>query len=569
MNKFKFKAKEEAKNILKIAHDPTLLFSILLSIFVVCFFILVPVYNVAKESLTVGKVFGLANYIESFRSQGNVQIIINTLVLGTVTGLISLVVGFFFAYITVYVRVKGKAVFDFIALLPIISPPFVVALSAILLFGRQGIITRKLLGLTNFEIYGFKGLVLVQVLSFFPIAYLMLVGLLKMIDPSVEEAAQSLGATRFKVFTTVTLPLMVPGLANAFLLVFIQSLADYANPFVIGGQFTTIAVKIFQEGVGNYELGVATALSVILLTISITMFTLQRYYVEKKSYVTVTGKASRERELITNKKVVIPVYIVLISLTIFIILMYILIPISSFVKLFGQDNSLTLFHYREIFRFTNRILPIISTTQLAFIATIIASVFSMIIAFLIVRKKFFGKTFIEFSVMIGLAIPGTIIGIGYAISYNKKYLLPFTNLPLVPTLTGTGFIIVMAFIIRSLPVGVRSGISALQQIDPSIEEASSILGASSRQTFFKITIPMIKEAFLSGLIYSFARGMTLVSTVVFLISAKWKLLTPAIMDHIDQGRIGLAAAYCTILIVIVSAFMIIVKLLMKLLSAKK
>lgn len=163
--------------------------------------------------------------------------------------------------------------------------------------------------------------------------------------------------------------------------------------------------------------------------------------------------------------------------------------------------------------------------------------------------------------MIGLAIPGTIIGIGYAISYNKTYLF-------IPTLTGTAFIIIMAFIIRSLPVGVRSGISALQQIDPSIEEASSILGASSNQTFFKITIPMIKEAYLSGLIYSFARSMTLVSTVVFLISAKWKLLTPTIMDNIDQGRIGLAAAYCTILIVIVSVFMILMKIFIKFVSKK-
>lgn len=568
MNKILFRLREEAKNLFKIAHDPALFITIIFSIIIVCFFILVPVYNVIKQSLLVDSVYGFGNYTESFKSPGNVKIIFNTLILGTVTGFLSLIIGFFFAYITVYVKVRGKRIFDFIALLPIISPPFVVALSAILLFGRQGIITRKLLGLNNFEIYGFWGLVLVQVLSFFPIAYMMLAGLLKMIDPSVEEAAQSLGATRLKVFATVTLPLMVPGLLNAFLLVFIQSLADYANPFVIGGQFTTIAVKIFQEGVGNYELGVATALSVVLLSISISMFTLQRYYVEKKSYVTVTGKVSRERSLIDNPVFVRPIFIILVILTSFIIAMYALIPISSFVKLFGQDNTFTFYHYKEIFRFTNRLKPIITTVELSLIATVIASVFSMIIAFLIVRKRFVGKTFIEFSVMIGLAIPGTIIGIGYAISYNISYCLPFTNIPLVPTLTGSAFIIIMAFIIRSLPVGVRSGISALQQIDPSIEEASSILGASSNQTFFKITIPMIKEAFLSGLIYSFARGMTLVSTVVFLISAKWKLMTPTIMDMIDQGRLGIAAAYCTFLIIIVSVFMIFVKSLIKMMSSK-
>ncbi len=569
-NDLKLKLNHEWKNIRKLFNDPTLLLTIIFSLATVTFFVLVPLWNIFLESMRVEKgKMGLGNYVESFTASGNLEVIWNTILLGTITSVISLIIGFFFAYVSVYIKVRGKKIFDFIAMLPIISPPFVIALSAIMLFGRQGLITNRLLGLKNFEIYGFHGLVLVQVLSFFPIAYMMLVGLLQMIDPSVEEAARSLGASRFKVFMTVTLPLMVPGLANAFLLVFIQSIADYANPFVIGGKFTTIAVKIFQEGVGNYELGVATALSIILLSLSITMFTIQRYFINKKSYVTVTGKVSRERELIDNKKALIPAVTLLIILTSFVIAMYILIPISSFVEIFGIKNNFTLKHYQDIFRFKNRIAPIIATTNLSLIATFAASIFSMIIAFLIVRKNFPGKTFIEFTTMMALAIPGTIIGIGYAISYNKVYNIPFTKITLIPTLTGTSFIIIMAFIIRSLPVGVRSGMSALNQIDASIEEASTILGASSRQTFFKITIPMIREAFLSGLIYSFARSMTLVSTVVFLISAKWKLLTPEIMNHIDQGRIGIASAYCTILIIIVSVFMIIVKILMSFTNAKK
>ena len=165
-----------------------------------------------------------------------------------------------------------------------------VALSAILLFGRVGLITRNLLGITDFEIYGFHGLVLVQLLSFFPIAYMMIVSLLQRIDPSVEEAARDLGASRFKVFMTITLPLMIPGIANAFLLVFIQSIADFANPVVIGGNFTTVAVKIYQEGIGNYQFGTATALAMILLSISISIYVLQKYYVSKKSYITVSGK---------------------------------------------------------------------------------------------------------------------------------------------------------------------------------------------------------------------------------------------------------------------------------------
>lgn len=567
MNNLSLSLKNKFVELRKMLNDPLLILTIIFSLVVVSFFILVPLYNIFLESIKVNKEISLINYIDSFKNHGNLKIIFNTLILGFVTSFISLIIGFIFAYITVYIKIKGKGVFDFIALLPIISPPFVVALSTILLFGRNGIITKGILGIEH-EIYGFHGLVLVQVLSFFPIAYMTLVGLLNNIDPSVEEASRSLGANRFKVFTTVTLPLMVPGMANAFLLVFIQSIADYANPFVIGGKFSTIAVKIFQEGIGNYQLGLASALSIILLGISISMFTLQRYYVNSKSYITVTGKASRSRELIDTPFATTISSIILFVLSGAVIIMYILIPISSFTKIFGIDNSLSLYNYTEIFKFFNRILPIITTTQLSIVATIIASIFSMVLGFLIVRKKFIGKTFIEFTTMMGLAIPGTIIGIGYALSYNKVYNIPFTNFTLIPTLTGTGFIIIMAFIIRSLPVGTRAAIAALNQIDPSIEEASTILGASSYTTFTKITLPMIRESFLSGLIYSFARSMTLVSTVVFLISAKWKLLTPTIMDNVDQGRIGIASAYCTILIIIVSVFMIIVKLIMKLFEPK-
>ena len=566
MNNLKLKMDQELKHMKKLTNDPTLFLTIIFSLIVVSFFVLVPLYNVLKESLTLKGAFSFENYKNAFGRSGNVKIILNTLKLGFVTATLSLIIGFFFAYTTSYMKIKGKKIFDFIAMLPIISPPFVVALSAILLFGRQGLITRGLLGIKDFEIYGFHGLVLVQVLSFFPIAFLMLVGLLQGIDPSVEEASRDLGASKLKVFTSVTFPLVIPGIANAFLLVFIQSIADFANPVVIGGNFTTISVKIYQEGIGNFQLGIATALAMILLSMSISMFVIQRYYINKKSYITVTGKVSRARDLIKDRAITVPVFITLISLTLFVILMYILIPIGSFVKLWGINYTPTLDHYKYILDFGMD--PIIQTTALAIIATIITSIFSMVLAFLIVRKKFIGKTFIEFTTIMALAIPGTIIGLGYVISYNITYKIPFTNITLIPPLTGTALIIVIAFIIRSLPVGVRSGMSSLQQIDPSIEEAASILGASSSKVFSSVTIPMIKEAFFSGLIYSFARSMTLVSTIIFLISAKWKLLTPTVMDNIDTGRIGIASAYCTILIIIVSTVMIVMQIFISKIGVK-
>ncbi|WP_407537015.1 iron ABC transporter permease (plasmid) [Cetobacterium somerae] len=481
----------------------------------------------------------------------SLNIIKNTILLGIVTSIFSTGIGFFFAYGMTYLELPLKKIFNSVAILPIVSPPFVVALSAILLLGRRGFITRGILGIKNADIYGFHGLVLVQVLTFFPVAYLMLIGLLQRIDPSVEEAARDLGASRWDVFKTITFPLMIPGIANAFLVIFIQTIADFSNPMVIGGNFTTVAVQVYLQGIGNYDMGSATALSIILVLISLSIFVTQKYYISKKSYVTVTGKVSREREKIKEKSITLPIFIIMSLLTIFVLMMYITIPIGSLVKLWGINYSPSLDHYKYVFDLGMK--PIIDTTILSLISTPITGILAMIIAFLIIRGKFIGKGFIEFSTMMAIAIPGTIVGLGYVITYNTK---PFI-------LTGTATILIIAFIMRNMPIGIRSGMAALQQIDPSIEEAAMVLGANSKKVFTSITLPMVKPAFFSGLVYAFVRSMTLVSTVIFLVSANYNLLTVAIMNQIDVGKIGVASAYCTILIIVVFFVIGIMKMVLK------
>lgn len=539
MKNLKLKLDNEIKNMKNVFHDPILFSTIIFVLIILMLFIVFPMINILKESFSYNHKFSLIHYKNIKDMKENFIIILNTLKLGLVTSIISTTIGFFFAYGMTYVKVPFKKLFNSIAILPIVSPPFVIALSAIMLFGRRGFITRSLLHIRNAEIYGFHGLVLVQVLTFFPVAYLMLVGLLQQIDPSVEEASRDLGASRWNVFKTITLPLMMPGLANAMLVIFIQAIADFGNPMVIGGEFTTVAVQIYLQGIGNYDMGSATALAVILVLMSVSIFITQKYYISKKSYVTVTGKVSRGREKISEKGIAIPITIVMTILTIFVLMMYIMIPIGSLVKLWGVKYNFSLEHYKYVLALGMK--PIFDTTLLSIISTPITGVLAMIIAFLIVRKKFIGKSFVEFTTMMAIAIPGTIVGLGYIITYNTK--------PLV--LTGTATILIIAFIMRNMPIGIRSGISALQQIDPSIEEAAMVLGANSRKVFTSVTLPMIKPAFFSGLVYAFVRSMTLVSTIIFLVSAKYNLLTVAIMNQIDVGKIGVASAYCTILIVIV------------------
>ncbi len=551
------KFKSELKNMANVFKDPILLSTIIIVLIVVTMFIVLPLFNILKESFMKDGQFSLHHYQQIFRLSYNTEIIINTLKLGVTVSIISTIIGFVFAYASAYVKIAFKKVLGIIAILPIISPPFVVGLSTILLFGRTGLVTRDLLGLENFEIYGFGGLVLVQTLTFFPVAYLVMVGLLQQIDPSVEEAARDLGASRWEVFKTITLPLMAPGIANAALLVFIQSVADFGNPMVIGGNYTTMAVQIYMQGIGSLDMSGATALAILLLLISVVAFIFQKYYIGKKSYVTVTGKVSRSRNLITESHITRPLSAVVLIIAAFVLVIYTLIPVGSFVKLWGVNYAFTLDHYKYVFSLG--IKPILDTTMLALIATPITGILSMVIAFLVVRKKFIGRSYIDFTTMLSIAIPGTVIGLGYVITYNSK--------PIV--LTGTAAILIIAFIMRSMPVGIRSGIASLHQIDPSIEEAANVLGASSKKVFTSVTLPMIRPAFFSGLVYAFSRSMTLVSTIIFLVSARYSLLTVATMAQIDQGRIGVASVYSTLLIIIVGLGIYLMKFILTKMGASK
>ena len=477
-------------------------------------------------------------------------IISNTLILGIVVALLGTVVAFIFAYATTYLAIPHKRIFKIFSILPMVSPPFVISLAFILLFGRSGLITYKLLGIRP-DIYGFWGLAFTQVLSFFPTGYLMLTAMLQNIDPSIEEAAQALGSNQNRVFRTITLPLMAPGLANVVLLLFIQSLADFGNAIVIGGNFTTMAVQIYQQGIGSYDMTGATAMAVILLLISVLAFYLQNSVIGKKSYVTVTGKASKQRILIDSKKVTVPVYLVCLLLSLFVLSLYAMVPIGAFVKMWGADFSFSFKWIQYVFSYGGRYIR--DTSVLALIATPVSSILAMVSAFLIVRKNFPGKRTLEWFILIAIALPGTVLGLGYVLTYNTP--------PII--LTGTSFILVVALVIRSMPIGTRAGIAALKQIDPSIEEAACISGAGMKKVFSSITIPLIRPVFFSSLVYAFIRGMTLVSTIIFLVSAKWQMLTVAIMNQVDQGLYGAANAYCLVLIAIVALFMSIMYLFMK------
>ena len=480
----------------------------------------------------------------------------NTLVLGAITGFGSVLIGLLFAYVDCYVHVRSrvtKKMFDVVSMLPVVSPPFVLSLSMILLFGRGGLITRKLLGIYDSNVYGLGGISIVQVLTFFPVCYMMLKGLLKNIDPSMEEAARNMGAGRMKVFTTVTLPLMLPGLGNAFLVTFIESVADFANPMMIGGSYDTLATTIYLRITGgSYDTNGAAAMAVVLLCITLLLFLLQKYYLEKKTAATLTGKASRARALIEDRSVRVPLVTLCSLLSAFVIMMYIAIPFGALFKLWGRDYSLSLKWFEQLFR-DDGFKAFKDSFVLSLIASPITALLSMIISYLVVKKKFRAKGFIEFVSMLAMAVPGTVLGVGFIRGFAGGVF----RTGFLQGIYGTGVILVIVFVVRSLPVGTRSGISALRQIDKSIEESAYDLGAGSGRVFMTVTLPLIKDSFFSGLVTTFVRSITAISAVILLVTPRYLLITCRINEFAEKGAYGVACAYATILIIITYAAIVL------------
>ena len=537
-----------------IRKEPLLMTLILMILFSLTIFVIYPFFKMFYFSLTTeeGK-FSFSVLIKTFTNSSYRITFWNSIKLGVIAAVLGTIVGYIYAFAITRTEIPWKPFFRTMATLPIISPPFVLSLSIIFLFGRKGLITNGIFGITDFNVYGLHSLILVQVMSFFPVAYLTLSGILEAIDSSVEDAALNLGASRWKIFRTVTFPLSFPGVISALLLVFIQSLQDFSNPAVIGGGYPTLGVEAYRVITGMYDLKTGAILSVMLLLPSLCAFLLQKYWISGKSFVTVTGKPSQKREKLSEKSIVVPLFIVCLLFCSVIVLFYGTVLCGAFVKVWGVDSTVSLDHFRYVFSIGWK--PLKNAVMLAALATPVAGLLGMTIAFLTVRKQFPGKKYMSLASLLTFALPGTVVGISYILAFNDK---PFL-------LTGTAAILVIVFVFRNIPVGIEGGISALMQIDPSIEEASTSLGANSFQTFKDVTLPLIKGAFFSGLVYSFVKSMTAVSAIIFLISARWNVVTTRIFSLFEVSQYSDAAAYIVVMIaVIMTAIFILNKLVNRL-----
>ena len=546
----------------KLMADPIMVTTIAVLIAFLTLFILYPLAILLVDSLVGDGSFGVGVFRRIFDMPSFTRAITNTLKVGFLVGILSTLVGLLFAYVEVYVKMDKFAggLFKVVSMLPVVSPPFVLSLSMIMLFGKAGIITRYVLGIYDNSVYGFWGIAVVQTLTFFPVCYMMLKGLLKNIDPSLEEAARDMGASRWKVFTSVTLPLMLPGLGNAFLVTFIESIADFANPMIIGGSYDTLATTIYLQITGAYDKAGAAAMAVVLLCITLAMFAVQKYYLERKTAATLTGKASRGRMLITDRSVKIPLTVLCALVALFVIMMYLCVPIGAcfptwgfkFFPLTGKWFQLVFSRYHGLQAFRDSFI-------LSLIASPITALLSMIISYLVVKRNFRSKGFIEAVSMLAMAVPGTVLGVGYIRGFSGGLF----HTGLLQGLYGTAGILIIVFVVRSLPTGTRSGISALRQIDKSIEESAYDMGADSFRVFMTVTLPLIKDSFLSGLVTAFVRSITAISAIILLVTPQFLLITVQINEFAEKGSYSLACAFATILIAITYGSVLLMNLVTK------
>jgi iron(III) transport system permease protein len=515
---------------------------------------------VAVDRLFTPDIWGLG----CFGGGTRCGVAINSALLAAIVGVLSTLLGVALALVVQRGGQRYAGVLKVMSVLPVITPPFVVALALVVLFGRTGLITGWLehVGIPRSRwIYGLPGVAIAQLITFTPISFMLLHGALHAISPTLEEAAQTLRASRGRVFRTVTWPLLRPALANAFLLAAVESLADFGNPIVLSGNFEVLSTKIFFAVAGaQYDAGRAAVLAIVLLALTLVAFFLQQRWVGRASYVTVTGKGDGGAPARLPRRLWLSCFAIAATFIVFTLMCYAVIVTGGFVRDIGRGDMTPSFrHFLDGFRmewgahglfFSGSAWDSLFTTiEVALVAAPLTALVGLLSAYVVTRHRFAGRRAFEFLTLVSFAVPGTVIGVSYIVAFNVAPL----------ELTGGMAILVLCFVFRNMPVGVRSGVAALAQIDRTLDEASATLRASTWRTLTRIVMPLLRSAILVTLVFSFTRAMTAVSAVIFLATAKYNLATVYIINRVEAGEYPLAIVYSTVLML----FMLVVLLVMQ------
>ena len=506
-----------------------------------CLFIVYPFYTILTKSVFSNKAEGLTlyNFIRFFTKPYYYQTLIRSIVVCGATVLTTTVIGVPIAYVMTRYNVAGKQLLHILIIMSLMSPPFIGAYSWIILMGRNGLVA-KLFGLfdaTAPTIYGRGGIIFVFTLHLFPYIYLYTSGAMNSIDASLEEAAENLGMNKLKRIWTITLPVILPSILAGCVMVFMTALADFGTPMLLGEGYTVLPVLVYNEYMSESAVNpyMASALSVIIVACSLIVLAFQKLVIDKRNYQMSSLRPPQETQLHGWKRflVSLPIYIVVFLA----FLPQIVVICQSFVErsFSGMVKGINLNNYRAIL---SRLGGNIRNTYVfSLVAIVFIIILGILVSYVLVRKKGKVANLIDTLIMFPYVIPGSVLGIGLIVAFNRK--------PLI--LVGTSAIMIISYIVRKLPYTVRSGSAFLYQMDPSVEEASINLGVSPMKTFFTVTARMMLPGVMSGAVLSWITCINELSSSIMLYSGKTSTIAVAIYQEVTRMSDGTAGALATIL----------------------
>jgi len=506
----------------KTLREPGIVIALIVVIGLMAVFIIYPQVRVVL-------VPGAQGYVDFLAGQTWVKPLLNSIQITIFSTTTAVLLGFIYAYAMVYSHMPWKPFFRLVGILPLLSPPFVVAASYILLFGPRGIISYWLLGQTP-NVLGFGGLWGVQTIAFFPFAYQLIADVLARSDPRLEQAARNLGAGPWKVFRTVTLPLARPGLVAAVLLTAIYILEDFGNPALIGGRFTVLPTQAYGLISGFGDLPGAAAVSTLLVVLAMILYIARLRLLGSRSYITVTGRASSIPRPPVPRIVSAACFVACLILSGLILLVYGVLVASALVRSFPNNLTFTLEHFQYV---GAHALSLRNTLVYGGSAAIICGLFAVLLGYLVQRREWPGRRIVDFVAILPAAVPGIFFGIGYASAFNQRWL----------DWLDRGALITLSMIFWNIPVGYQAAVVGLQQIDKSIDEAAISLGASSMRSFRDVLFPMLNSALLTGAVTAFVRAVTTLSVVIFLFTPGTTTATITIFQLVNDFNWGGATAF--------------------------
>ncbi len=477
---------------------------------------------------------GLGGYIDFLTGQTWIKPLTNSIQIMLFSTTTAVLLGFVYAYSMVYSEMPWKPFFRMVGILPLLSPPFVVAASYILLFGPRGVISYGVFGQTPL-ILGFAGLWGVQTIAFFPFAYQLIADVLARNDPRLEQAARNLGASTWNVFRTVTVPLARPGLAAAILTTAIYILEDFGNPLLIAGQFTVLPSQAYSliEGFGDFS--GAAAVSTILLVLALVLYIAKLRIEGNRSYVTISGKATSIPRPPVPRALTAACFIACSAMAILIFMVYGVLVVSALTVAFPNNLTLTTKNFEYLGSHSQ---SLVNTLRYGGIGAIVCALFAMLLAFLVQRKEWWGRNAVDFMAIMPAAVPGLFFGIGYATAFNQR----------IFDWMDRGMLITLSMIFWNIPVGYQAAIAGLQQIDRSLDEAATSLGASTLRGFRDILFPMLDSALLTGFVTAFVRAVTTLSVVIFLFTPSTTVATITIFQLVTDFDWGGSTAFTVVVI---------------------